>query len=79
MKDLTTYITIESTLVGEFQEFMRRKFIENKTRIREILVERGRTYPEKKPVSISLYGRISTHVSYDTIMRDYDVVNALFD
>ena len=79
MKDLVTYITIESTLVGEFQEFMRRKFIENKTHIREILVERGRMYPEKKPVSISLYGRISTHLSYDTIMKDYDAVNVMFE
>jgi ubiquitin-protein ligase len=79
MKDLTMYITIESGLVGDFQEFMRRKFTENKTRIREILVERGRTYPEKKPVSIGLYGRINTHVSYDTIMKDYDAVNAMFE
>jgi hypothetical protein len=77
MKDLVTYITIESTLLGEFQDFMKRKFIENKTRIREILVERERTFPEKKPVSISLYGRINTYISYDTIMKDYDAVNAM--
>jgi len=76
MRELTRYIAIEPTLVGEFQEFMRRKFIENKTRIREILVERVQTHPEKKPVSIGLYGRISTHISYDTIMADYDAVNA---
>jgi hypothetical protein len=77
MKDLVTYITIESTLLGEFQDFMKRKFIENKTRIREILVERERTFPEKRPVSISLYGRINTYISYDTIMKDYDAVNAM--
>jgi ubiquitin-protein ligase len=79
MKELTRYITIEPTLVGEFQEFMRRKFIENKTRIREILVERVQTHPEKKPVSIGLYGRISTYISYDTIMADYDAVNATLE
>lgn len=74
MKDVTTHITIESTLLGEFQEFMKRKFLENKTRVREILVERARTYPEKKHVNIGLYGAIHTHISYDTIMRDYDAV-----
>lgn len=79
MRELTRYITIEPTLVGEFQEFMRRKFIENKTRIREILVERVQTHPEKKPVSIGLYGRISTYISYDTIMADYDAVNATLE
>lgn len=79
MRELVTYITIEPTLVGEFQEFMRRKFIENKTRIREILVERVQTHPEKKPVSIGLYGRISTYISYDTIMADYDAVNATLE
>jgi ubiquitin-protein ligase len=79
MRELTTYITIEPTLVGEFKEFMRRKFIENKQRIREILVERARTHPEKKPVTIGLYGRISTSISYDTIMADYDAVNALVE
>jgi hypothetical protein len=26
-----------------------------------------------------LYGRISTHLSYDTIMKDYDAVNAMFE
>jgi hypothetical protein len=74
MKDVTTHIKIESTLLGEFQEFMKRKFLENKTRVREILVERARTYPEKKHVNIGLYGAIHTHISYDTIMRDYDAV-----
>ena len=79
MKDLTTYIAIEPSLVGEFQEFMTRKFIENKTRIREILIERNQKYPEKKTVSIGLYGCISTTISYDTIMTDYDAVNARFE
>ena len=79
MKDLTTYITIEPSLVGEFQEFMNRKFLENKTRIREILIERTQKYPEKKTLSIGLYGCINTSISYDTIMKDYDAVNARFE
>ena len=79
MKDLTTYIAIEPSLVGEFQDFMTRKFIENKTRIREILIERNQKYPEKKTVSIGLYGCISTTISYDTIMTDYDAVIAMVE
>ena len=79
MKDLTTYITIEPSLVGEFQEFMKRKFLENKTSVREILLERTQKFPEKKTVTIGLYGCISTAISYDTIMTDYDAVNAMFE
>jgi ubiquitin-protein ligase len=79
MKDLTTYITIEPSLVGEFQEFMNRKFLENKTRVREILIKLTKKHPEKRTVSIGLYGCISTAISYDTIMKDYDEVNARFE
>ena len=79
MKDLTTYITIEPSLVGEFQEFMKRKFLENKTSVREILLERTQKFPEKKTVTIGLYGCIRTAISYDTIMTDYDAVNAMFE
>jgi ubiquitin-protein ligase len=74
LKELTTYITIESTLVPAFQEFMRRKFQENKTRIREILVEREKTHPERKTVSIGLYGGITTNISYSTILAQYDAI-----
>jgi len=79
MKDLTTYIAIEPSLVPELQEFMKRKFLENKTRVRDILIERIQKYPEKKTVSIGLYGCITTSISYDTIMKDYDAVNAMFE
>jgi ubiquitin-protein ligase len=79
LKDLTKYITIESSLVSVFQEFMKLKFIENKTRIREKLVELIKKYPEKKTISIGLYGCITTAISYDTIMKDYDDVNAMFE
>jgi ubiquitin-protein ligase len=74
LTELTTYITIESTLVPAFQEFMRRKFQENKTRIREILVEREKTFPERKTVSIGLYGGITTNISYSTILAQYDAI-----
>jgi ubiquitin-protein ligase len=79
LKDLTKYITIESSLVSVFQEFMKLKFIENKSRIREKLVELIKKYPEKKTISIGLYGCITTAISYDTIMKDYDDVNAMFE
>jgi ubiquitin-protein ligase len=74
LTELTTYITIESTLVPGFQEFMRRKFQENKTRIREILVEREKTHPERKTVTIGLYGGMHTTISYPTILAQYDAI-----
>jgi hypothetical protein len=58
---------------------MKLKFIENKTRIREKLVELIKKYPEKKTISIGLYGCITTAISYDTIMKDYDDVNTMFE
>jgi hypothetical protein len=76
LTELTTYITIEPALVSDFQEFMRRRFRENKTRIREILEERRKQYPERKTVAIGLYGGINTSVSYHTIMEQYDAVAA---
>ena len=76
LKDLTAHVAIELSLVPEFKEFMKRKFHENKTRIREILIERMNTYPEKKTVSIGLYGCINANIMYDTIMKDYDAVDA---
>jgi hypothetical protein len=53
---------------------MRRKFLENKTHIREILVEREKTFPERKSVSIALYGGITTNISYSTILTQYDAI-----
>jgi acyl-CoA synthetase (AMP-forming)/AMP-acid ligase II len=55
---------------------MRRRFRENKTRIREILEERRKQYPERKTVAIGLYGGINTSISYHTIMEQYDAVAA---
>jgi ubiquitin-protein ligase len=72
LTELTTYITLESTLIPEFQQFMRRHFRENKTRIREILEERYKHYPEKKMLSIGLYGGITTAISYHTILEHYN-------
>jgi hypothetical protein len=60
--------------VPEFEEFMRRRFLENKTRIREILEERRKQYPERKAVTIGLYGGITSVISYHTIMEQYDEV-----
>ena len=74
LTELTTYITIESTLVPGFQEFMRRKFAENKKRIREILVEREKAHPERKSLSIGLYGGMTTNISYSTILTQYDAI-----
>lgn len=72
LTNLETYIKIETGLVEEFQEFMRRRFIENKARIREILEERRKQFPERKPMTIGLYGGITTAISYHTIMEQYD-------
>jgi len=72
LTDLTTNITLESALVPGFQAFMRRHFLENKTKIREILVEREKKYPERKTVSVGLYGGITTVVLYHTLLEQYD-------
>lgn len=71
LTELSTHITIESTLVSDFQAFMKRHFQQNKTRIREILEERVTKFPEKKTVTIGLYGGIMTAISYDTILEHY--------
>jgi regulation of enolase protein 1 (concanavalin A-like superfamily) len=76
LTELTTHVCIEPALVPEFQAFMMRRFRENKTRIREILTERLKTFPEKKMVSIGLYGCITTVISYDTIFEHYDATVA---
>ena len=74
LTEFTTYIVIESTLVDAFQKFMCRKFQENKTRIREILMEREKTFPERKTVSIGLYGGITTAIHYSQILTQYDAI-----
>lgn len=72
LTDLTTHISIEPPLVPAFKAFMRRRFQENKTKIREILAEREKKYPEKKTITIGLYGGITTYISYHTILEHYD-------
>jgi hypothetical protein len=74
LKDLTAHVAIELSLVPEFKEFMKRKFHENKTRIREILLEREKKYPEKKTVSIGVYGGITTAIHYSLVLRQYDAI-----
>ena len=76
LRDFTTHVAIEPALVPEFKEFMNSQFRSNKKRIREILMERVKQFPERKPIIVSLYGAIHTHISYDTIMKDYDAADA---
>ncbi len=74
LTEFTTYITIEPALIPAFQEFMRRKFHENKTRIREILMERDKKYPDRTTISIGVYGGITTAIHYSQILRQYDAI-----
>lgn len=75
LKDLTTNVTaIEPSLVGEFKEFMITMFREKKERIREILAERLKQFPERKSITVGMYGGIHTVIAYDTVMNDYDTV-----
>lgn len=72
LTELQTHVKIESTLVPDFEAFMRKRFLENKTRIREILEERRKQYPERKTVTIGIYGGITSSISYHTIMEQYN-------
>jgi hypothetical protein len=76
LTELTTHVSIEPTLVPDFQEFMLRHFKENKTHIREILAERWKKFPEKKTLTTGLYGCITAAISYDTILEHYDATVA---
>jgi hypothetical protein len=58
-------------MVEPFQKFMNRKFEENKRRIREILVEREKRYPDRKTLTIGLYGGITTAIQYSLILTQY--------
>jgi hypothetical protein len=55
---------------------MLRHFQENKTRIREILAERCVKFPEKKTLTVGLYGTITATISYDTIFEHYNATVA---
>lgn len=74
LTEFTDYIAMESTLVPVFREFMCRKFRDNKTRIREILMEREKMYPERKTISIGLYGGITKDIHYSLIRTHYDAI-----
>jgi ubiquitin-protein ligase len=76
LTDFTSHVAIEASLVPEFKDFMNSRFRENKARIREILLERSKQFPERKSISIGLYGAIHTFIAYDTLMRDYDAADA---
>ena len=74
LKDLPMFVPLEPTLVPEFQEFMNTRFRENKASIREILESRAKQYPERKSISIGLYGGIITMLAYDTVIADYKAI-----
>jgi len=71
LTEFTTHITVESSMVEPFQKFMNSKFEENKRRIREILVERENTYPDRKTLTIGLYSGITTAIQYSLILTQY--------
>jgi ubiquitin-protein ligase len=74
LKDVSMYVPLEPGLIPEFQEFMKARFRENKAGIREILESRAKQYPERKSISIGLYGGIVTMLAYDTVMADYKAI-----
>jgi hypothetical protein len=53
---------------------MNKRFRENKASIREILESRAKQYPERKSISIGLYGGIITMLAYDTVIADYKAI-----
>ena len=71
LTEFTTYIPVEPNMVEPFQKFMNSKFEENKRRIREIVVEREKTYPVRKTLTIGLYGGITTAIQYSLILTQY--------
>ena len=74
LTEFTTYITVEPALVDAFQEFMNRTFQTNKVKIREILTERSKKYPEKKTITIGVYGGITTAIHYSSILTQYHAI-----
>jgi len=74
LTEFTTYITVEPAVVVAFQEFMNRAFRTNKVKIREILTERSKKYPEKKTITIGVYGGITTAIHYSSILTQYDAI-----
>jgi ubiquitin-protein ligase len=74
LTEFTTYITVEPAVVVAFQEFMNRAFQTNKVKIREILTQRSKKYPEKKTITIGVYGGITTAIHYSSILTQYDAI-----
>jgi ubiquitin-protein ligase len=74
LNEFTSYIKIESALVPVFQEFMNRTFQTNKSKIREILIERSKKYPEKKTISIGIYGGITAAIHYSQLLLQHDAI-----
>lgn len=79
LKDLPRCIPLESTFVSSFNEFMVRHFHKNKTAIREILVDRCRTIPTNTHLRISLYGGMSSSISYSTVLERFDAFMSSID
>jgi ubiquitin-conjugating enzyme E2 Z len=71
LTEFTTYIPVEPNMVEPFQKFMNSNFEENKRRIREILIAREKTYPDRKTLTIGLYGGITTAIQYSLILTQY--------
>ena len=71
LTEFKTYIPVEPNMVESFQKFMNSKFEENKRRIREILVAREKLYPDRKTLTIGLYGGITTAIQYSLILTQY--------
>jgi ubiquitin-protein ligase len=74
LTEFTTYITIEASLIHCFQSFMNRKFQECKGKIRKILMEREKTFPDRKTLTIGLYGGITTCIHYSLLLTQYEAI-----
>ena len=74
LTDVQRHIALEPAFIPSFDEFMLRHFHKNKTGIREILVERSKTIPANTQYRISLYGGMSSAVSYQALLERFDTV-----
>ena len=72
LKEFTQHLTIEASIVPDFNEFMIAKFRENKDHIRDILVDRRKQFPDRKMVHIGIYGGIHTVIDYEILIKEYD-------
>ena len=72
--DVQRHIALEPAFIPSFDEFMLRHFHKNKTAIREILVERSKNIPANSQYRISLYGGMSSTLSYQALLERFDTV-----